>query len=167
MLSKCDLLQSSARLTKPDCCILQSHKNCCFISLSSPSDLPTPPGVSIGHGDLQQRSEDGWMYGRHARVGDGWKCGESQLACRAPLVAWMRSYELLTAFNSEIVIAYGSFITTGRQESKQRRWYYACFHVLFSKKEQERALNIVSAVDAEQCLLSMWMYALGVLSLLY
>lgn len=32
-----------------------------FISLSSPSELPTPPGVSVGPGDLQQRSGDGWM----------------------------------------------------------------------------------------------------------
>lgn len=65
MVSKCDLLQSSARLAKLDCCILQNHKTPCFISLSSPSDLPTPPGVSIGHRDLQQRSEDGLMYSKH------------------------------------------------------------------------------------------------------
>lgn len=38
---------------------------------------------------------------------------------RAPLVVRMRNHELLKAFTSEIVITWGSFITTGRQESKQ------------------------------------------------
>lgn len=53
------------------------------------------------------------------RGGQCWDCRKNQTTCGAPLVARMRSYELLTAFNSEIVIACGSFITTGRQESKQ------------------------------------------------
>lgn len=68
----------------------------------------------------------------------------------------MHSYELLTPFNSEIVIACGSFITTGRQESKQSSHAQSrggdtrpVFTFIF-KKEQECALNTTFAVDAER-----------------
>lgn len=56
---KCDLPQSSARLSKPPTAASSTAiKAVVLFPLPSPSDPPTPPGVSVGRRDLQRWSED-------------------------------------------------------------------------------------------------------------
>lgn len=85
--------------------------------------------VSVLGIEIYSRGQStGWMCSRHKggfgcwgnmwEGGGHWDCGENRVSCGASPVAWLQNYELLTAFNSEIIIACGSFITTGRQKVK-------------------------------------------------
>lgn len=161
-ISKCDLFQSGAGLTKPDRC---GRKSCCFYF----------PLIAQWAAYTAWRQCWAWRFTAEVRWRtDGctvdmqgvWEwgrrldCGENLLSCRAPLVAWMRTYELLMAFSSEVVIACGTFISTGRRASEQSRGGdTGLFSWFVSKKKQESALNTVFAVCC--CLmLSMWMHVL-------